>query len=517
LPAIYLHMALYPPEATAIAWTQLEDIRAWVGLPPVALTAIEATTGSFNDNIRNLAILPASTVVAAVQAARVALEDSTEEVPSERALSPVEAAQFGLVWRIAGRISATAGGVPWAQAAVDDPLAPATPAPPTPSPTPPATGDTGPAKTSQRKVKLNLVLDQGDESEVSPASKATVAKWYDNYLRVAMGPPQEECEPHEDQLAALHFRVFVALASPYADFAVFGPFGRRSQRSGKFRVWLPVGDGTYRSKELPGPENFRQWDAAWRVFAVACVMIDVASLASLNLYHAAVEKLASLWPSAWHLIVTAEDKMRAEQFDRIARRIAASVAAGSAAPADWSEAAPWSAVFRHAAEDVKFWDDNVRHPAAAWMAAGGRGAPIAPDEKLAEVLKPGGAASVVAPVEGPAASTKRAANSELRRPSKKDRLRARRMNRQDDANPKEQWSSGAPASSSASGGGKGKSSGSGKGKQHLTDQSGTQVCISWNKGFGECADAKDGSPCPKGRAHKCLVCLSPAHRSKNHS
>lgn len=97
MPAIYLHMALYPPEATAIAWTQLEDIRAWVGLPPVAIAGIEATTGSFNDNICNIAILPASTVAAAVQAARVPLEDSTEEVPSERALSPVEAAQFGLV------------------------------------------------------------------------------------------------------------------------------------------------------------------------------------------------------------------------------------------------------------------------------------------------------------------------------------------------------------------------------------------------------------------------------------
>ena len=44
-------------------------------------------------------------------------------------------------------------------------------------------------------------------------------------------------------------------------------------------------------------------------------------------------------------------------------------------PRDWDPSRPWSCVFMQLASDMEFWAERVHHPAAAWTAAGGRGAP----------------------------------------------------------------------------------------------------------------------------------------------
>jgi hypothetical protein len=54
---------------------------------------------------------------------------------------------------------------------------------------------------------------------------------------------------------------------------------------------MPVGDGTYVVKEMPGPQNMIQWLLSWKVYKVALIMLDVASLASLQLYEKMVERL----------------------------------------------------------------------------------------------------------------------------------------------------------------------------------------------------------------------------------
>eukprot|EP00972_Heterocapsa_arctica_P010016 1471579-Heterocapsa_arctica.AAC.1 len=71
-----------------------------------------------------------------------------------------------------------------------------------------------------------------------------------------------------------------------------------------------------------------------------------------------IEKLTRLWPSAWHLIVIADDKCRAEHLERLRRRTASSVAAGHPRPADWDPEQPWTAALRLAAEDTVFWDEQ---------------------------------------------------------------------------------------------------------------------------------------------------------------
>ena len=54
---------------------------------------------------------------------------------------------------------------------------------------------------------------------------------------------------------------------------------------------MPVGDGTYVVKEMPGPQNMLQWMSSWKVYKVALIMLDVVSLAALQLYEKTIGKV----------------------------------------------------------------------------------------------------------------------------------------------------------------------------------------------------------------------------------
>ena len=63
------------------------------------------------------------------------------------------------------------------------------------------------------------------------------------------------------------------------------------------------------------------------------------------------------------------------------------------------------------------------------------------------------------------------------------------------------------------GGGKVKGGGKGKNGRHTVDQNNVQICFSWANGQGACGIMPPNSACPAGRAHKCQVCLSTAHKT----
>lgn len=117
------------------------------------------------------------------------------------------------------------------------------------------------------------------------------------YVTIMCSPPAEEEEPSEAQLAALHRKTFVLKGPPYADLAIFTPFGRKCLKAQKFRVYHPLGDGSHMMRELPGSQNFQQWLTSWRVYKVACLMLSIASLASLQIYEKAIERLVLQWPN----------------------------------------------------------------------------------------------------------------------------------------------------------------------------------------------------------------------------
>ena len=85
----------------------------------------------------------------------------------------------------------------------------------------------------------------------------------DRALHTLLGSDPEEEEATDDQLA-MHKGTVLQGHPPYVDFSVWTPFGRRSLRSQKLRTHVPLGEGLYMVRELPGPQNLTQWLACWR-------------------------------------------------------------------------------------------------------------------------------------------------------------------------------------------------------------------------------------------------------------
>jgi len=184
-----------------------------------------------------------------------------------------------------------------------------------------AEGASGTAGLKDRVLKMSALVDQSDDSELAPATRDQIDQWMSAYVTIMGSPPPEEEESSDAQLAALHRKTFVLKAAPYADLAIFTPFGRKCQKAQKFRVYHPLGDGSYMMRELPGPQNLQQWLTSWRVYKAACLMLSISSLASLQVYEKAIERLVLQWPKCWGLIYQAEDKARAERLDKIRRRL----------------------------------------------------------------------------------------------------------------------------------------------------------------------------------------------------
>ena len=167
---------------------------------------------------------------------------------------------------------------------------------------------------------MSSLLDQTVDSELLPPKPEMVQLWVQRYT-LTMGAPPEEEEPTEAQLAALHKKMSTLGQAPYVDFGVWLPFDRRALKAQKFRVYHPLGDGSYMMKEMPGPQNFQQWMSSWRVFKVAALMLNVVSLSNLLSSEKMVERFVVQWPNSWGLICQAEDKARAERLEKIRRRL----------------------------------------------------------------------------------------------------------------------------------------------------------------------------------------------------
>lgn len=358
----------------------VDDILTALAVTDVVWTSFVQQVGDPGPHIRSLAALPAAVVVQGCVQGTLASGDR---------LSGMQAAQVGLVWRTCRKLVHLWAGLPEGDFVDCDPWAYEVDSnvKEQVTSTAPSVGATA---VKERILKMANVMDQADDSELLVASRVELDKWTNAYVAVMGAPPMEEEEPNEAQLSAMNRRVNGLKQPPYADFGVWLPFARRTQKAQKFRAFLPVGDGSYVVREMPGPQNMLQWLSSWKVYKVALIMLDIASLAALQLYEKTIERLVLQWPKCWHLIALADDKGRAERLEKIRRRLAVEDDAGRAVPPDWNKDKPWTTCFRTLALDDEFWNEQVRHPAAAWLASGGRGAALAPAEQISLTHVPGG-------------------------------------------------------------------------------------------------------------------------------
>ena len=192
--------------------------------------------------------------------------------------------------------------------------------------------------------EVHQVLDQGDDGEFEVLNEEDKMVLLQRYVNSTGTMPEEEEEPTIEQLSALKKKIALG-KPPYCDFGVFVPFGRKALRASKYRTWIPTAEG-YVSKELPGPANFTQWRACYRVFTTAMLMLQECALAPLHAYELYVEKLTRLYPDAWHLVYSADEMARSELLSRLRIKINLDQKEGRPIPPLFDERKPWETVFK---------------------------------------------------------------------------------------------------------------------------------------------------------------------------
>ena len=234
--------SLAMPASVLPSAAELRDVRTVEHLTGLALPnplweSFVRQVGDPGGNLRLLAALPRSVVVqASVQA-------SSETGEGFSAIQ----AHVGLVWRASQKVLHHWAGLPEEEFVAMDLWEPQGQAEEPLPAVDPAVGGTivSAPQVKERALKMSALLDQTDDSEFTPASREQLDKWLTNYIAVMGAAPTEDEGPTESQLSALYKRTFVVKGTPYTDLAIFTPYGRRCQKAQKFRVYQPLGDGSY--------------------------------------------------------------------------------------------------------------------------------------------------------------------------------------------------------------------------------------------------------------------------------
>ena len=154
-----------------------------------------------------------------------------------------------------------------------------------------------------------------------------------------------DARPSDAQISAMAHRVRPqpngSLESPFAEFAVFGPFDGRATKLRQFMAHVLTRDGTWAQRLLRSPPSFAQWSTCWKVYANTLVMLDIAKVGHLQHYYSGIARLYGLFPRDWPSIAAYDEEMRAEMWPRLQQEIAD----GSlAAPLNHNLAHPWGTI-----------------------------------------------------------------------------------------------------------------------------------------------------------------------------
>ena len=302
------------------------------------------------------------------------------------------------------------------------------------------------------KRKYSEVLDQGDGQvyEDLPADKAHGLRAA--HTKITGGPPPDDARPTTEQLSALHARMDAGRA-PFADFAIWGPFGRRATKLLKYTAQVFV-EGALQTRMLKGPSSYEAWRGSLKVFRSAMLMLEAARPSTLDGYEEGVRQLSLLFPQGWGTIATVEETVRAEQWDILREQIPANTPAGYDADMPWDFVIAQSTYGVPGAIKAHFWEMRVVLPLLRGASAGSAAATSAQMEGAPPVFE----------------------NQVVHRPPR--------------AQPK-------------------RGKGGQKGQRPPPTQTGPiQYCWAWNR------DGNCQRPCPQGRVHRCEHCDG-SHRGRD--
>ena len=225
-------------------------------------------------------------------------------------LTPMQSSQIGLFWdtaRLVCYVTKTAEEQKLdAEKAAEAELAKITAAAAATA----AAASSTPTSTSTggRKFALESVTDQTDKTELTVMDAAAIAVCYRRYNEkfgaTDADPvvPAINEEPTYEQLTGLS-HVVKNGAPPFVDFALFCPHGNRARRNHAFSGLVLGPDGNLVKVEAKGPDTIEAWQASWKIFKVAAVMLDVASVGALDLYHDPIKQFSTIFgPDLWMLL-----------------------------------------------------------------------------------------------------------------------------------------------------------------------------------------------------------------------
>ena len=234
-------------------------------------------------------------------------------------------------------------------------------------------------------------------------------------------------------------------------------------------------------------QTFQAWSACWKVYRATLYMLRhpqpspqppklVVTSAAMEEYYENIHKLNEEFPEAWHLIMQAEDRCRAEAFERYRRQLTKALSEGKLPMnIDFDVSAPWVSVFAYAARDIDYWSRQVIRPAHTFIARGSRNMSL---QKAENINVSSGAQAALAAVGSPREVTvvKRKDSPGANSPAKASK---KKQDATKASHPKK-W-----------------------GTHFITDHDGLEICFRYAKGkTGDCED-----PCRDGRSHRCQHCL----------
>ena len=341
--------ALMPTDATMVAWGTLEDVRAWAAVPNDLWVAWKTALGDVN--LQNLATTAGLDPTGVVQAT---LNLQWDAGAGMRGINLIEVSRIQLGFN-AVRAKFRMDLVPFQAAPPQAPL----------QPQGLQRAHTYGAIDPLLKVRLATTVDQACDAEIQLLSRAEIAARRDRLKLVLSGDPLDVHNFSDAQISAFSKKMDTG-APPYVDFAIWGPYGNRTERRCKFEANFRDTQGNWKTVELPGPADFTAWEASWEVFKSAAIAENVASLATLTRYAAEFKSRVVTYPGCWHLAVEADVLARSEQMVTKRRELEV-LHAKNPALSDFDPGRPWDEVFRAMAKDRDFWNKMFEQPAMRYQ------------------------------------------------------------------------------------------------------------------------------------------------------
>ena len=241
------------------------------------------------------------------------------------------------------------------------------------APGPLTAAPTGASSVATRKVKMNQILSQLDETEIDVVTTSEQVRMLARYETLfGKGQrPQPNHEPSIEQLSGLKALVDGGQC-PYADFAIFQPYAARIMKRIKFSGLVITKSGALSQAEIYGPPDLDSWRSSYDVWANAMIMLDTMDLGPLQTYKARIENLHSRYGESkvWSLLYQADTRARLEHMPRskiqLYRLHKEAADAGNTTPYDDNR--PWNYTLQTVANDDKYWSHEFVEPALIILA-----------------------------------------------------------------------------------------------------------------------------------------------------